>query len=225
MARNQTFDGAITLRILLGTAVGAAAGVALLLWVVPGAGTDYRAAVLSTVLVPLGCFAGWLLSGSRERAATAAVVCFGLYFLSAFAAARLGTLIASFSYFPTVLGVQSLAAAGLALGLGFLGRGLPQVERLRDSRDVAGLAGLLHAGDWRERLEATRALATIGDSQARSPLLVALDDTEPRVRREALAGLAGLAKPEDRPRLDALRENPDRRTRRLAREVLRWIEE
>jgi hypothetical protein len=223
MAKTRTFDGAITFRILLGTAVGAAGGVALLLWLVPGAGSDYRPAVLSTILVPLGCFAGWLLSGSRERAATAAVVCFGLYFLSAFAAARLGTLVAIFTYFPTVLGVQSLGAVGLALGLGFLGRGVPQVERLGDARDVAGLARLLREGDARERLEAARALAALGGTEARNPLLSALDDAEPQVRCEALAGLAGLAEPEDRPRLEALRQNPDRRTRRLAREALRWI--
>jgi hypothetical protein len=224
MAKAVRFDSAIFFRALAGTAVGTALGVALLLWVVPGAGNDYRPAVLSTIVVPLGCFAGWLLSGSRERAGTAALVCFGLYFLSAFAAARLGTLVESFKYFPTVVGVQSLGAVGLAVLLGFLGRGLPQVERLRDARDVAGLAALLHDGAPRERWEAARALGAVGGEASRPALLAALDDTDPAVRRAALAGLVGLARPEDRPRLEGFRTHPDRRTQHLAREVLHWIE-
>ena len=224
MAKANRFDSAILLRILLGTAIGAAGGLVLLLGVIPQAGDDYRPAVFSTIVVPLGCFVGWLFSGSRERAGTAAIVCFGLYFLSAFAAARLGTLLEGLKYFPTVVGVQCLGAVGLAVLLGFLGRGLPQVERLRDARDVAGLAALLHEGKPRERQEAARALGAAGGKDARPALLAALDDADLLVRREALGGLAGLAEPEDRPRLETFRQNPDRRTQRLAREVLRWIE-
>ena len=224
MVKAGRFDSAIFGIILAGTAVGAAVGAALLLWAVPRAGSDYRPAVLSTIVVPLGCFVGWLLSRSRERAATAAIVCFGLYFLSAFAAARLGTLFAGWKYFPAVVGVQSLAAAGLAVGLAFLGRRLPEVERLRNAGDVPGLAKLLQEGDPRQRLEAARTLGSLGQEQSRAPLLAALDETDPQVRHAVLAGLVGLAQAEDRPRLEAFRGHADHRTQRLARDVLRWIE-
>lgn len=224
MVKSDTFDRAILLKVLLGTVVGAAVGAALLLWAVPGT-DDYRPAVLSTIVVPLGCFVGWLFSGSRERAGTAAIVCFGLYFLSAFAAARLGTLVPAWRYFPTVVGVQTVGGVGLAVLLGFLGRGLPQVERLRDAGDAAGLARLLREGTPPERQEAARALGALGGAESRPALLAALDDADAAVRQHALAALVGLARPEDRPRLEALRQHPDRRTQRLAREVLRWIEE
>lgn len=223
MTETGKFDLTILWRVFLGTAAGAAVGAALLLWAVPGT-RDYRLAVLSTIVVPLGCFLGWVLSGSRERAGTAALACFGLYFLSSFAAARLGTLMADWSYFPTVLGVQSVSGVGLAVLLAFLGRGLPQVERLRDAGDVAGLARLLHEGNLPERREAARALGTLGLQEARPTLLAALDDANAAVQQQALAALVGLAQPEDRPRLETLRQHPDRRTQRLAREVLHWIE-
>jgi hypothetical protein len=223
MANMGKFDRPILFRVLLGTAVGTAAGIALLLWAVP-ATSDYRPAVLSTVVVPLGCFWGWLLSGSRERASTAALACFGLYFLSAFAAARLGTLIAGWSYFPTVIGVQSLGGVGIAMLLGFRGRALPQVEQLRERGDVIGLGHMLHEGSLLERREAARALGALGRQEARPALLHALDDTDLAIRQQALAALVGLAQPEDRPRLETLRQHPDRRTQRLAREVLHWIE-
>lgn len=224
MAETGKLDRAIFFRVLLGTAAGTAVGAGLLLWAVP-ATSDYRPAVLSTIVVPLGCFLGWLLSSSRERAGAAAIVCFGLYFLSAFAAARLGTLIPDWRYFPTVVGVQSVGGVGLAVLLGFLGRGLPQVERLRDAGDIAGLARLLHQGEPPERREAARALGALGGAEARPALLAALDDADPLVRQHALAALVGRAHPTDRPRLEAFRQHPDRRTQRLAREVLRWIED
>lgn len=223
MAKTGTFDRTILYRVLLGTAAGAAVGVALLLWAAP-ATSDYRPAVLSTVVVPLGCFVGWLLSGSRERAGTAAMACFGLYFLAAFAAARLGTLIVELAYFPTVVGVQSIGGMGLAVLLGFLGPGLPQVERLRDAGDVAGLSQMLQQGNPVERREAARALGALGNQEARPALLAALDDDDAAARQQVLGALVGLARPEDRPRLEALRRHPDRRTQRLAREVLHWIE-
>jgi hypothetical protein len=223
MAKTSKLDRTILLRVLLGTVAGAAVGAALLLWAV-SATTDYRPAVLSTVVVPLGCFGGWLLSGSRERAGTAAIVCFGLYFLSAFAAARLGTLVSGLAYFPTVVGVQGVGGAGLAVLLGFLGRGLPQVERLRDAGDTAGLAELLRQGQPSERREAARVLGALGGEASRPALLAALDDADLPVRQQVLAALVGLARPEDRPLLEPLRQHPDRRTRHLAREVLRWIE-
>lgn len=220
----RSFDASIFFKVVAGTALGAAGGAALLLWAVPGAGNDYRPAVLSTVLVPLGCFWGWLLSGSRERAGTAAAACFGLYFLSAFAAARLGTLFPALRYFPTTLGVQSAAALGLAAVLGFLGRGVPQVEKLYDARDTAGLAALLREGTLAERAAAARSLGALGTPEARPSLLAALDDPEPQVRQEALAGLVGLAQAEDRPCLEAWARRGEKRARRLAREALRWIE-
>jgi|GEM_PF-2403421 len=224
MARTGTFNRTILIRVLLGTVAGAAAGVALLLWAVP-ATSDYRPAVLSTIVVPVGCFVGWLLSGSRERAGTAAICCFGLYFLSAFAAARLGTLFPALRYFSTVVGVQSGGGIALAVLLGFLGAGQPQVERLHDAGDAAGLAQLLRDGPAPVRQEAARALGALGGEAARPALLTALDDAEPAVRRAALAALVGLAQPADRPRLESLQQHPDRRTQRLAREALRWIEE
>ncbi len=224
MARTRSFDAAVFFRVIAGTALGAAGGAALLLGVVPGAGDDYRPAVLSTILVPLGCFLGWLLSGSRERAGTAAAACFGLYFLSAFAAARLGTIFPALRYFPTTLGVQSAAALGLATALGLLGRGVPQVEKLYDARDTAGLAALLREGPPPERAAAARALGALGTPDSRPPLLAALEDPDPQVRREALAGLVGLAQEEDRPRIAGWLQHDEARTRRLAREVLRWIE-
>jgi hypothetical protein len=223
MAKTGNLDRMVFLKVLLGTAAGAAVAAALLLWAVP-ATTDYRPAVLSTIVIPLGCFCGWLLSGSRERAPTAAVVCFGLYFLSAFAAARLGTLSASWPYFPTVAGVQTVGGIGLAVWLGLLGRGCPQVEQLLDARDVAGLARLLREGQPYERREAARALGNLEGPEASAALLAVLDEAGPQLRCAALSALVGRTRPEDAPRLEALRSDPDRRTRRLAREALRWIE-
>jgi HEAT repeat protein len=127
-------------------------------------------------------------------------------------------------YFPTVVGVQAVGGVGLAVLLGFLGRGFPQVERLRDAGDTAGLAQLLREGNPPERQEAARALGALGSQEARPALLAALQDPDAAVRRHALAALVGRARPEDRPRLEALQQHPDRRTQRLAREVLHWIE-
>jgi hypothetical protein len=224
MAKANAFDKAIFLATLSGVVLGAAVGVALLLWVVPAAGKgDYRPAVLSTVVVPLGCLIGWLDSGSRERAPTAAVACFGLYFLSAFAAARLGTFFAGLNYFWAVVGVQGLGGLGLAVLLGFLGPGVPQVERLKDARDVASLAALLCRGSPRERLEAARALGSLGEASARPALLEALGDPSVPVCREAAAGLVGLATAEDVPALQAALQHSDPVVRRRARQALRWI--
>ncbi len=216
------FDGTIFLRVLTGVLLGSAVGVVLLLWVIPNA-VDYRPAVLSTIVVPLGCFGGWVISPSRERAPTAALACFGLYFLSAFVAARLGT-IAPWNYFPTVVGVQTAAAAGLAVLLGFLGRGSPQVEKLRAAGDLAALASLVRQGGLPERLEAVRALSVLGQEQARPVLLAALNDEDGLLRREALSALVGLATEADVPRLEALLGEPDPSVRRRALRVLRWIE-
>ncbi len=221
----DTFDKSILIRVLLGVACGALVGVAFLLWWVPAAPKgDYRPAVLSTIVVPLGCLIGWLLSGSRERAPTAAVACFGLYFLSAFAAARLGTFFAGLNYFWTVVGVQGVGGLGLAVTLALLGRGVPQVERLRDARDVDGLAQMLSQGSLRERLEAARALGTLGEPAARPALLRALQDSSAAVCREAAAGLIGLATAEDVPVLRAALQHSDPAVRRRARRALRWIE-
>jgi len=222
MAGAKRLDSTIFLRGLGGVALGAAVAVALNLWVIPGA-ADYRPAVVSTIVVPLGCFLGWLLSPSRERAPAAAVVCFALYFLSAFAAARLGTL-TQWDYYHTIVGVQGLAGLGLALYLGFAGRALPEVERLSDARDVAGLAAVLQQGTAPERLEAVRALGNLGGVEVRPALLVALDDGDERVRYQAVTALTGLATEADVPRLAALLECPEPRVRRRVLEVLRWVE-
>ena len=132
MAQAGRFEGTIFFTVLAGVVAGAAAGLGLLLGVVPGA-ANYRPAVLSTVLIPLGCLTAWLLSPSRERPTTAGLVCFSLYFVSAFAAARLGTFFSSWSYFYSVLGVQTLGGAVLALLLGFAGRARPEVEQLSEA--------------------------------------------------------------------------------------------
>jgi len=235
MSDSTRFDWAILLRVLAGVALGALAGLAVLWWAVPAAPKgEYRPAVLSTLLVPLGCFVGWIVSGSRERAGTAAVASFGLYFLSAFAAARLRTLPAislgaislnpaGWSYFWLVVVVQALGGLGIAVVLALRGRGLQQVERLKRARDLAGLEALLRSGTLSERREAARALGDLGEASARPALLAALDDSDVGVVREAAAALIGLATAQDRPRLEALRQHADPVIRRRAHAALRWI--
>lgn len=220
----RRFDAVIVLAVSAGVAVGAAAGWILVLAVVPEAAT-HRPAVLSTLVIPLGCFLGWVLSPSRERVATAAPVCFGLYFLSAFAAARLGTFFSEWDYFHTILWVQAGGGLALALALAAGGRALPEVERLRQAGDTAGLADLLLRPMARERWEAARALGELGEEEARLPLLEAIGDAEARVRRMALSALVGRASGEDVPRLELALADQDRAVRLQALEVLRWIEE
>jgi hypothetical protein len=218
-------NAGISLKVLAGLLVGlAAALLILLLWVPRVAPGEYRPAVLSTVVLPLGLFLGWLLSGSRARTATAVATCFGLYFLSAFAAARIRTFLPAWNYFYTVAGVQAVGGLALAVGLGFYGRGLPQVERLRAARDVAGLCALLRQGSPEERREAARALGDLGDPAGRPALREALRTGEIEVRRAAAEALIGLATAEDVPDLEAAAAGADPVLRRRAREALRWIE-
>lgn len=236
MSYAKRVDPTILLRVLAGLAVGVLVGLALLLWAVPAAvKDDYRPAVLSTLVVPLGLLLGWLLSGSRERAATAAVTSLGLYFFSAFVAARLRTLPAAvlgtvsldpagWDYFWLVAIVQAVAGLGIAVVLALLGRGWPRVERLKDAGDVAGLEALLQSGSPAERGEAARALGSLDEAAVRPALLSALDDGDAAVTREVLGALVGLATAADRPRLEALRQHPDPAVRRRAREALRWVE-
>lgn len=235
MSAPARLDLAILGKVLAGVAFGTLSGLALLWWAVPAAPKgDFRPSVLSTLLVPLGCFVGWLFSGSRERAGTAAVSSFALYFLSAFAAARLRTLPAisvgtmtlspaTWNYFWLVVIVQALGGVVIAVTLAFLGRALPQVQRLQDARDVSGLGEILRAGSPAERREAARALGSLGGEGARLLLLAALDDADVGVVREALAALVGLAAAEDRPRLEALCRHTAPAIRRRARAVLRWL--
>ncbi|MGB9723623.1 MAG: HEAT repeat domain-containing protein [Chloroflexia bacterium] len=213
------------LKVLAGLTVGlVAALLILLLWVPQAAQGEYRPAVLSTVVLPLGLFLGWLLSGSRSRAPTAAATCFALYFLSAFAAARIRTFLPAWDYFYTVSGVQAVGGLALAVGLGFHGRGLPQVERLRAERDTAGLVALLRRGNPEEQREAARALGEIGHPEGRPALLEALKAEDLQVRRAAAEALIGLATAEDVPVLAAALESPDPILRRRVREALRWVE-
>jgi len=137
MAKSGRFHPTIFLTVLAGVCAGAAIGAALYLWARPQPESYQisRPAVLSTMLIPLGCFTAWLLSRSRERAFTAAMSCFGLYFLSAFVAARLGTFFPRWNYFATVLVVQAGAGLGLAVTLGFIGR----AEHPRPAGDLPGL--------------------------------------------------------------------------------------
>jgi HEAT repeat protein len=77
------------------------------------------------------------------------------------------------------------------------------LERLRDRGDVRRLVAVLDAHDWvldrdgvlvdfavAKRIEAVRALATIDDPSAEEGVTRALQDDDPRVRREAVEGLA-----------------------------------
>lgn len=218
-------EAKVFLKVLIGLLGGlVAALLVLFLWVPKAAPGDYRPAVLSTVVLPLGCFVGWLLSGSRARAPTAAATCFALYFLSAFAAARIRTFLPAWDYFYTVAGIQATGGLALAVGLGFHGRGLFQVERLRASRDTAGLCALLRRGSPEEQREAARALGEIGDPEGRQALLEALKAEDLQVRRAAAEALIGLATAADVPDLEAALEDADPLLRRRIREVLRWIE-
>ena len=136
MARDGRFDLTVFLVVLAGIGTGAVVAVTLYLVMDPSRAVQVvsRPAVLSTLVIPLGCLVGWLLSRSRERAPTAAMACFGLYFLSAFLAARLGTFFPRWNYFATILIVQSVAGLGLAVVLGFVGR----EERPRPAGEPAG---------------------------------------------------------------------------------------
>jgi len=223
MTKLGEFDRNIFMTVLAGAVLGTVTGLALHLWVIPEA-ANHRPAILSTILVPLGCFLAWLLSPSRERAATAALVCFSLYFLSAFAAARLGTFFASWSYFRTILGVQALGGGAIALVLGFAGRVRPEVERLRTSAAVTDLVELAQQGSPPQRLEAVRALADLSKPGSHPAILEALNDTVAPVRREAARALIGRARAEDVPRLQISLQDPDPVVQRLAREALGWVE-
>ncbi len=218
------FDRTIFFTVLGGGAVGVALGLLLLRAIVPQA-HDPRPAVLSMLVVPLGLFIGWLLSPSREGVATASLVCFGLYFLSTFVAARLRTFFPAWEYGPTVLAVESLAGLGIALALGAAGRAHPRVERLRDRHDPAALQALLHRSDASpaERQEAVRALA-LQEGPAAHWFQAALADPAGEVRREAAVALTGRATPEDLPYLEAALRDPDLRVRREVLEALRWVE-
>ncbi len=229
----QMFEAGVFLKVLIGFLGGLVVALLdLFLWAPQATPGDYRPAVLSTVVIPLGCFIAWLLSGSRARAPTAAATCFALYFLSAFAAARIrtflpqgsGQVLPALDYFYTVVGVQAFGGLALAVGLGFHGRGLPQVGRLRAARDVAGLCALLRRGNPEEQGEAARALGEIGEPESRPALLEALRAGDLRVRRAAADALVGLATTEDVPDLEAALKDPDPSLRRRVREVLRWIE-
>ncbi len=222
MRKANSFDKRVFLWVLAGVLVGGLLGAALLLWVVPG-NKDYRPAVLTTIAVPVGCFVGWLLSSSRERAPTAALSCFGLYFLSAFAAARVATWTGS-NYFRVIVPLQVLAGIGIAVLLGIAGRALPKVERLQDDRDTSGLAELLRQGSPLERREAARALGALGEESAREPLVAALADPDVLVARQAAAGLVGLATPADLPQLEAALRHSDPVVRRKALQALRWVD-
>lgn len=222
MTKLGKFDRNIFMTIWAGAALGTAAGLVLHLWVIPEA-ANYRPATLSTILVPLGCFMGWLFSPSRERAATAVLVCFSLYVLSAFAAARLGTF-ENWNYFRTILGVQALGGTAMALVLGFAGRALPEVERLRASGAVTGLAELVRQGTPHQRLEAVRTLADLSKPQPHPAILAALDDSAAPVRREAARALIGQAGSEEVARLQVSLQDPDTVVQHLALEALGWIE-
>jgi hypothetical protein len=176
------------------------------------------------MVIPLGCFIGWILSSSRERAMTAGLACFGLYFFSAFVAARLDAFVDTWEYFDTVLWVQAIAGFGLALYLAFSGRALPRVEKLVRQGDTAGLVTLLDRGEPAERLEAVRALGRLR-GQVRRPLVDALEDADVPVRREAAQALIGVATAEDVPALVDVLGSGDAVVRRRALEALRWIEE
>lgn len=225
MKQMLRFEAKVFLKVLAGLLGGLAVALLILfLWVPKATSGDYRPAVLSTVVLPLGCFVGWLLSGSRARAPTAAATCFALYFLSAFAAARIRTFIPAWDYFYTVAGVQAIGGLVLAVGLGFYGRALPQVERLRAARDTAGLCALLRQGNPEEQREAARALGELGDPEGRPALLEALKAEDLQVRQAAADALIGLATAEDVPDLEAALESPDPILRRRIREALRWVE-
>ncbi len=225
MRQRLRFEASVFLKVLIGLLGGLGAALLdLFLWAPQAAPGDYRPAVLSTVVIPLGGFIGWILSGSRARPPTAAATCFALYFLSAFAAARIRTFLPTWDYFYTAAGVQAVGGLALAVGLGFHGRGIPQVERLRADRDTAGLCALLRRGNPAEQREAARALGEIGDPEGRPALLEALKAEDLQVRRVAADALVGLATAEDIPDLEAALEDADPSLRRRIREVLRWIE-
>ncbi|MGC8874383.1 MAG: hypothetical protein ACP5SI_08060 [Chloroflexia bacterium] len=108
------FYGARFLRVVGGVIAGTGIAALLVWWAIPRT-TSPRPAVLSTLLVPIGCGLGWALGCGKRRVGTAIWAALGLYLLSAFAAARLVTLFPSWNYWRTLVPLQ--AAGGLALAV------------------------------------------------------------------------------------------------------------
>jgi hypothetical protein len=70
---------------------------------------------------------------------------------------------------------------------------LAAIEELGDTRAARHVERLLHAGDWRVRGDAARALGKIGDEGSVAPLReVVAEDDSPFVRIDALSGLREL---------------------------------
>ena len=71
----------------------------------------------------------------------------------------------------------------------------PNVQKLQKAKDVSGLIKALDFKDAEIRIDSCRALRIIGDTHAVEPIILALKDTDDRVRREAIYALGELKDP------------------------------
>ncbi|MDP2857248.1 MAG: HEAT repeat domain-containing protein [Bacillota bacterium] len=85
-----------------------------------------------------------------------------------------------------------------------VGFGKPNIERLRQERDVEGLIKELRHEDWRVRFAVARALYDIGDARAVQPLIAVLKD--PHVCGPAAAALSNIGRPAVEPLMGVLRD-------------------
>ncbi|NSW57439.1 MAG: HEAT repeat domain-containing protein [Armatimonadetes bacterium] len=85
---------------------------------------------------------------------------------------------------------------------------------------VDALLSGLQRGSAEARADILRALGRIGDPRARSAVLAALDDDNPRIRVGAIGAMRRLATEDDGPRLAKALEDPDANVRMVASSVL-----
>jgi hypothetical protein len=80
--------------------------------------------------------------------------------------------------------------------------GPPNIEKLKERRDVKGLIKALRHNDVFLRKDAALALGEIGDTRAVEPLIAALSDNKPDVRSRAAQALGEMADCVGFPKLD-----------------------
>lgn len=91
--------------------------------------------------------------------------------------------------------------------------GPPNIEKLKEKRDVDGLARALKNKDDAVRLGAVHALREISDARAVEPLIAALGDKYANVRHNAVEALGELRDPRAvEPLVAAITDNQDDHT-------------
>ena len=87
-------------------------------------------------------------------------------------------------------------------------RRAPNIEQLKNKRDISGLVNLLNSEtDENLRLEAVRALIEIGQIQAIGPLIACLRDPNKSVVKAAMEGLSCIGIPAVEPLINCLTDN------------------